>query len=322
MSRYKRQISVPTFGSSGHDRFRAARILVIGAGGLAAPLLQYLTGAGLGHIRLVDDDKVELSNLHRQTLFREEDIGKAKVMAAADQLVKLNSETDFETIQARFGPENAASLCANVDLIVECTDEMAASYIASDYCMATGQPLISASVSGTQGYCGGFCGGAPGLRAVFPHLPEQLGSCETEGVLGPAVGVIGSLQAQLVMAQLVGMKPTPLGQLVTFDAQTMRFSGFRFDQAENPEPNPPFIARESLEPNDFIVDLRAEGEGGPRLADAHRHQVTEFAPGGPTPSKGQRAVLACRSGLRSWHAAERLSTYWNGKIALLALGNN
>ncbi len=321
MSRYSRQISVSSFGLYGQDCLREARVLVIGVGGLAAPLLQYLVGAGLGHIRLVDPDCVELSNLHRQTLFRECDVGKPKVEAATCQMTGLNSETRFEPLQERFGPENTAQFCADVDLVIECADGIAASYIASDYCLKSNLPLISASVTGTYGYCGGFCGRAPGLRAIFPSLPEQLGSCEADGVLGPAVGVLGALQAQMAMAVLVNLKPSPLGQLVTFDAQSMRFSEFRFDNAENPAPTPAFIARKEIESNDFLVDLRANGEPGPDLEGAHHHKVAEFGPNGPTPSQNQRAVFACRSGLRAWQAAERLSEHWSGQIALLALGN-
>lgn len=322
MSRYSRQIAVPTFGLDGQNHLREARILVIGIGGLATPVLQYLVGAGLGHIRLVDPDQVELSNLHRQTLFREDDIGKSKAAVAAYQMAGLNSETCCEPIQVQLGPQNASSLCADIDLVVDCADGIAASYIASDYCLKAQIPLISASVTGTSGYCGGYCSDAPGLRALFPNLPEQLSSCEGDGVLGPTVGVIGSLQAQMVMAVLTKVKPSPLGQLVSFDANTMRFSSFRFDGAIDPDPNPSFISLKDVSEDDFLVDLRGEGETGPALIGALRHQVAEFGATGPTPKQNQRAVFACRTGIRAWQAADRLAAHWSGKISLLALGNN
>lgn len=322
MSRYHRQITVPVFGLAGQNYLRNARILVIGVGGLASPLLQYLVGAGLGRIRLVDPDKVELSNLHRQTLFREDDIGKPKAEAATYHLSGLNSESNYEPIQAQLGPENVATLCNDVDLVVDCADGIAASYIASDYCLACEIPLVSASVTGTYGYCGGFCGGAPGLRAVFPKLPHKLGSCEGDGVLGPTVGVIGSLQAQMVMAILTRLSPSPLGKFITFDAQDMRFSNFRFDNAINPAPNPAFISVESVQLDDFLVDLRSLGESGPPLIGARHHQIKEFGLDGPKPSTNQRAVFACRTGLRAWQAADRLLAHWHGDVALLALGKN
>ena len=318
MSRYSRQIAV--IGPEAHARLPEASVLVIGAGGLAAPVLQYLVGAGVGHIRIVDADHVSLSNLHRQTLFREADIGQPKGTIAARSMAQLNGDVQFEPIETRFDPANAAALCDGVDLILDCADSFAASYIASDHCLNSGQPLISASIVGLDGYCGGFCGGAPGMRAVFPDLPDRLGSCDADGVLGPSVGVVGGLQAQMALAVLSG-NATPLGQLVTYDAHTLRFGGFRFDGAEDPAANPAFIAPAETAPADFLVDLRAEGEPGPALPDAIRHSVADFTASGPTPDQNQRAVLACRSGLRAWQAAERLSKYWAGEIKLLALGD-
>ncbi|MGR3464474.1 ThiF family adenylyltransferase [Limimaricola sp.] len=321
MNRYARQAAVRGFGAEAQARLRAARVLVIGAGGLAAPLLPVLAGAGVGQLRICDADRVEISNLHRQTLFGEADVGRAKVHAAALRLSGLNREVAIEPVAAMFGPHNAEALCDGVDLVIDCADSFAASYVASDLCAARGWPFVTASVGGASGYALACCGGAPSLRAVFPDLPERLGSCAEDGVLGPVVATIGGVQAQMALSILAGAGPSPLGRLVSFDAGTWRMGGFGFGAAPEPAPGPRFIDAREIGPEDFVVDLRRPEEGPIACAGARRLAVSEFGGGGPRPAPGQRAVLCCRSGLRAWSAAARLSAVWDGEITLVALGD-
>ncbi|MGX0903187.1 molybdopterin/thiamine biosynthesis adenylyltransferase/rhodanese-related sulfurtransferase [Roseovarius sp. MBR-79] len=317
MTRYARQIAL--LGTEGQARLGAGHVLVVGAGGLAAPVLAYLVGAGVGRITLMDGDRVSLSNLHRQTLFRMDDLGRPKAEVAAAHMAALNRDCRIAPVTAPLTPLNAPAQVAAADLVLDCADSFAASYILSDTCLAANTPLISASVVGLSGYVGGFCGGAPSLRAVFPDLPERLGSCEADGVLGPSVGILGALQAQMAMAVLVGLAPSPLGQLVTFDAEGHRFGGFRFEGAPEPGGGFRFIAPEEVAPTDWLADLRGVDEPGPALPRATRHGVPDFDTLHP---QGTRAVLACRSGLRSWQAAARLRAHWDGEIALIALGTD
>lgn len=318
MNRYLRQVSVPQYGPEAQAAIRAARITVVGVGGLAAPVLQYLAGAGVGHLRLVDPDTVELGNLHRQTLFREQDVGRPKVHAAAAAVAALNSEVGVEPVEVALGPDNAACLVSCADVVLDCADSFAVSYVLSDLCLAEGLPLVSASATGLEGYAGVFCGGGPSLRAVFPELPRRLGSCAEDGVIGPVLGVIGALQAQMALDLVARPSAAPLARLVSFDGGSYRFGGFSFAGAPEPPLAPGFIAADAVGADDLVVDLRGEDEGPLLRPDARRIPASEAAT--LRPADGQRVVMVCRTGMRAWDAAERLGAVWPGKIALLAVG--
>ncbi|MEY8829148.1 ThiF family adenylyltransferase [Sedimentitalea sp. XS_ASV28] len=322
MNRYARQTCLPEVGDVGQAALAAAHVLVVGVGGLGAPVLQYLVGAGVGRLTLVDGDTVAMSNLHRQTLFREADIGEPKVSAAAKTLRALNRDCRIEPLVQSLDPANAPGLVGQSCLVLDCADSFATSYILSDACRAAGIPLISASALGLAGYVGGFCGTAPSLRAVFPDLPDRAATCATAGVMGPVVGMIGAAQAQMALASLLGQSPSPLGQLIRFDMQSFRTSGFRFDTAPDPQPDLMFIAPGAIAAPDFVVELRDTGEApAPVCAHARRLSVAEFAERKPRPAGDQRAVMVCRSGLRAWQAATTLRTYWDGEISLIAMGD-
>ena len=323
MNRYERQMILPQVGEAGQKALHDAHVLVIGAGGLASPVLQYLVGAGIGQITLVDPDIVDESNLHRQTLFGQSSIGLPKVKVAAKALQNLNPESRITPIVDTLDPTNVSTLVGPAGLVLDCADSFAASYILSDTCLALNTPLVSASVLGLAGYVGGFCANAPSLRAVFPDLPGRAASCATAGVMGPVVGIIGAMQAQMALSVLLQLTPSPLGQISQFDAQGFRSSGFRFDTA--PEPSGAqfhFIAASDITSNDFVVELRGIDEApAPVTPTALRQTVNDFGPNGPKPGSDQRAVLCCKSGLRAWQAATLLNQTWDGQIVLAALGN-
>ncbi|KMK66196.1 HesA/MoeB/ThiF family protein [Puniceibacterium sp. IMCC21224] len=322
MNRYTRQQILPDVGVDGQARLTAAHLLVVGAGGLGCPALMYLAGAGVGRITIVDPDVVSRSNLHRQVLYTEGDVDHPKADRAATHLSARNSDIAIVPICASLTPATVGGFLDGVDAVLDCADSFAVSYVLSDACHARELPLFSASALGFAGYAGGFCGGAPSLRAVFPDLPAQAASCDTAGVMGPLVGTLGAMQAQMALSYLLALKPAPLGQMLTLDLRTFRSAGFRFDGAPEPERILSFVAPDSVTSDDFAVELRGEDEAPlPFVPHAARHVATDFGPGGPLPKPDQRTVLCCRSGLRAWTAARLLQARWPGEISLISMGD-
>ena len=202
-NRYIRQQLVAQLGSESQELLANARVLIVGAGGLGSPVSTLLAGAGVGEITLIDDDDVSLSNLHRQTLYTESDIGELKVNAAQKRLSAINSDINIKVIAERLNLDNAAQLVAESTVVVDAADNFLTSYLLSDLCFEKRIPLVSASVLTTHGYLGVYCGTkekpAPSLRAVFPAPSSDVNNCNTAGVTGPSVGLIGSYQAQEVL---------------------------------------------------------------------------------------------------------------------------
>ncbi|NVO28207.1 HesA/MoeB/ThiF family protein [Donghicola sp. C2-DW-16] len=319
MSRYARQMILPEVGADGQTRLAQAHLLVVGCGGLGSGVIPALTGAGVGRLTLMDHDQIDLSNLHRQTIYRTEDVGLPKVDCAARYVRALNPDVQVDAVRLRLDARTALAAVQGVDLVIDAADSFAVSYILSDLCLEAGLPLISASVLGRGGYVGGFCGGAPSLRAVFPDLPDNGPTCATAGVMGPVVGMIGAMQAQMALAVLLGHRPSPLGQMMQVDMASYRVSTFRFDTAPEPEDALPFIHSDQLSPEDRVLDLRPETEA-PAMPCAWAERI---APEGlrAVNINGQRIVLTCRSGLRAWRAARVLRERGAHSLAILAMGD-
>lgn len=320
--RYARQIVMPEIGPEGQARLARASVLVVGAGGLGCPVSSYLVGAGIGRLLLVDPDRVEESNLHRQPLYRMGDIGRLKVDAAADALAAYNPDIAVEALALRLAPDNAAKLVARADIVIDAADSFAATYVLSDACREAGKPLISASIVGIAGYVGAFCGGGPSYRAVFPEMPARAADCATAGVLGPAVATLGLLQAQIALLLALGLEPSPLGRVISFDARRLGFGGFSFAGAPEPLSGSfPFIAPSQLSASDIVVELRGVEEAPVAAApDAIRLTVDEIDRLSLNDAEGRRVVLCCRSGIRAARAAGRLAARGATDLALMALG--
>lgn len=320
-NRYDRQVSLPEVGARGQARLAAASVAVVGAGGLGCAVLEYLTAAGVGRLTIVDHDCVEESNLHRQPLYRMGDLGKRKAEAARTALGALNPAVRIEALTERLTPANAPPLAATADVVVDAADSFAATYVLSDTCARAGKPLVSASVLGLSGYVGAFCGGAPSYRAVFPELPRQAGSCAESGVLGTAVGVMGTLQAHLTLTLLLGLEPTVLGRMISVDFRTLHIGGFSFAGAAEPAEALGFIAAADVRASDLVIDLRglAEAPVSPFPA-ALRLDVEALERGAQALPAAPRIVLCCRTGVRAWRAGRALAAQGRRNVALIALG--
>jgi len=306
MSRYSRQSGLFPQGVADQKRLLEAHVLVVGAGGLGATVLPALVGAGCGRMTVVDHDRVDESNLHRQTLFRMDDIGRFKAACVADRLSDLNPDCQIVPVAERLEPTLARRLLTDVSVVVDAADSVAVTYLLSDLCAEAGLPLVSASVLGRSGYAGGFCGTAPDYRTVFPDLPAILPNCAEAGVMGPAVAALGAIQAQMVLSVLLETQPSPLGQIMTLDLERWRSSSFRFDTAVSAENEGPFIlGLEEIRADDRVFDLRGlDEQGPPSVSWAVRGPIEypETLLGGPG-----RTVFVCASGLRAWRAAKRFS---------------
>ena len=206
---YARQTRLREVGAVGQDRIAAARVLVIGAGGLGCPVLSYLAGAGVGTLGVVDGDRLDASNLHRQTMYDARDVGELKAELAKRRIAALNPTVAVQTWTEPLHAGNVVDVFSEFDLVVECTDDMRSRYLSNDAAILTGTPLILASVYQYEGQLQVVSAspGAPCLRCLWPEepAPDVVGSCAESGVLGPVPGVLGAMQAAEALKILLGL---------------------------------------------------------------------------------------------------------------------
>jgi len=222
--RYARHIVLPEIGGVGQSRLIAAKVLVLGAGGLGAPLLQYLAAAGIGTLGVVDDDAVDLSNLQRQVIHRTGDIGVAKVASAQRALGDINPEVIVQAHKERLTAANAERLVAGYDVVADGSDNFATRYLLNDTCYRLRKPLVAAAILRFDGQISTYKAwagpGHPCLRCVFPVAPSEdaVPSCAQAGVLGALAGTLGALQATEVVKEILGIGRSLSGRLLTYDA--------------------------------------------------------------------------------------------------------
>ncbi|CAH0214456.1 putative adenylyltransferase/sulfurtransferase MoeZ [Pedobacter sp. Bi27] len=338
LNRYNRQMIVPELGPAGQEKLKAAKVLVIGAGGLGCPVLQYLAAAGIGTIGIVDDDVVELSNLHRQILYNHTDIGQPKAKIAAAKLQLLNPHVGFSTYHERFRANNAVNICKDYDLVVDCSDNFTTRYLVNDTCVALGKTLIFGSILQFEGQVAVFNHqGSANYRDLYPAPPTENNNCVEGGVIGILPGLIGLYMANEALKLICGIGETLSGKLMTVNALNNAVLVFKIASkkpTDTPKPAPAKTDKAIseidsttldrwLETNAdevFLIDVRESYEhedgniGGINLPLYELRESLAVIP------KNKKVVCYCQTGQRSKMAVQLLNGVYEGKVYSLKEG--
>ncbi|MRX37903.1 thiamine biosynthesis protein ThiF [Flavobacterium sp. LC2016-23] len=228
--RYNRQTILPEIGDEGQEKLKKAKVLVIGAGGLGCPVLQYIATAGVGFIGIMDFDTIEIHNLHRQILYTENEIGREKAVVAKEVVSKLNPLIEAEAINLKLTAENAATIIQQYDVIVDGSDNFSTRYLINDTCVQFQKPLVYGSILKFEGQIAVFNhNGSKNLRDLFPEMPDpkEVPNCNLNGVLGTLPGIIGTMMAHETLKLILGL-PTLRNELVLFNTLDWSFTKLSF----------------------------------------------------------------------------------------------
>jgi len=342
--RYSRHLIMPEVGMEGQLKLKQARVLLIGTGGLGAPLGLYLAAAGVGQIGLVDFDVVDFTNLQRQVLFGSSDVGRPKITAAADRLRNLNPAIQIDPIETRLSSENALELFRDYDIIVDGTDNFPTRYLVNDACVLLGKPNVYGSIFRFEGQITifGYPDG-PCYRCLYPEPPPPglVPSCAEGGVLGVLPGIVGTIQAAETLKLIIGKGQPLIGRLLLFDALAMKFRelklrknpdcpvcgthrtvtklidyaefcGIRGEEAPSTVTNIPEITpmelKSRLDRGDdlYILDVREPHEYQICNLDGHLIPLGELPRRVHELDSSREIVAHCRSGKRSADAVQFL----------------
>ena len=234
IARYKRHLVLHEVGGAGQQKLKAARVLVIGAGGLGSPLMLYLAAAGVGAIGVIDDDTVSLDNLQRQVIHATPDVGQPKVASAAARIAAVNPHVEVVQHQERLIARNALALFARYDLIADGSDNFSTRYLVNDACYFAKRPLVTAALGPFEGYLSTYRAfetgpdgnPRPSYRCVFPEAPPPgtVPNCSEVGILGAVAGVMGTLMAVEVLKEVLGLGETMAGRMLIYDARATSFT--------------------------------------------------------------------------------------------------
>lgn len=345
-SRYARHLLLPEVGEAGQQKLKAARVLIIGLGGLGSPVALYLAAAGVGTLGLVDADKVDVSNMHRQILYGTEDIGHAKTEAANARLTATNPHTHIITHSEKFTAANAEKLLSGYDMVVDGTDNFTAHYLINDACVMLGKPLIYASLSRFEGMVAmvqprqSAC-----YRCLYPSPPPAhfVPNCAEAGVLGVLPGLVGMLQATEVIKHILGIGTSLAGRLLLVDGLNTRFKDISVTRdpsclvcgerptmtnLETDQPMPiAEITADQLKKEmasshpPFLLDVRNQDEFDERrIEGSHLIPLPVLAQRFGELDPGRDMVVHCRLGGRSAKAIEFLQSKGFTKLRNLVGG--
>lgn len=319
--RYSRQVVLPEIGIIGQQKLLNAKVLVIGAGGLGCPVLQILAASGVGTLGVVDGDEVDMSNLHRQLLYMNEDCGKKKVQAAKNAISRINPDVNVNVYPEFISESNIAKIANEYEILVDCTDTIATRYLINDISLHYGKPMIYASIHKFEGQISVFnYKNGPSYRCLFPEKnTNEIPNCITSGVLGVLPNTLGMLQATEVLKIILGFGKITSGKLLVYNALNLSFSELEFNrneeqirigtfkgellensEKENYEINKEAFLEFCSNEKYTIIDLR-ELDEVPKLkinnvinisSRAIEKHINQF-------DKNQKIILFCQSGLRS-----------------------
>jgi len=332
--RYSRHFVLPEFGVGSQHKLKNARVTVVGAGGLGSPVLLYLAAAGTGFIKIIDDDKITLSNLQRQVLFTTADINQSKALVAANKINSLNANIHVEVVQEKLNAANALTLLSDSDVIVDCTDNFPGRYLINDASVLLDKPLVYGSVFRYEGQVAVFnYNKGVNYRDLFPLPPDpkSIPNCEQGGVLGVLPGIIGCMQANEVLKIITGFGKPLAGEVLVYDSATSETAHIKIPNRNSRESiknlinydefcglNPP---KASLMKEVTVRELKAMQESGEdfQLIDVrepHEYDICnlggELIPQGEIPhsvgrvAKDKKVIVQCRSGARSGNMVQWL----------------
>lgn len=337
-TRYARQLRLDQWGAEGQEKLSRARVLMIGAGGLASSSLPYLAGAGVGHLTLVDPDRIDLSNLPRQVLYTTADAGRLKVEVAKERLLALNPECGIEILSRSLDESLAKELFPRFDLILDGSDRMDCKEVINSVAHSCSKPWIYASVSGWEGRILSLDSrknDSACMRCLHPKLKDgQIGTCEAQGVAGPVVGTVGSLQALEALRLLLGISQAG-SSLYSIDGRTMSILEHRLKKnPECPVCSSKAISKVtddevlSLSVTEFlqakeryhVIDLRSETERETHPLPAGTQATAWGAPGTEVPlpvlPADKTPVLLCRRGMMAYRVQAELARSGTSAIVL------